>query len=277
MRDPFLERVAFFLVPFPDAIRPCIQQRNDKLRLGVISHLMSSLSLMESGLQVSPAAATADLEILLFLRKESWSKKSIISLRLSLRRARPSSPLSSSLSLGLESDIGAGIERSAAPLPSLLSRMSSVRLSRDLSCWGRLSVASLRSLSNLSRRWLIERRSFLATETTSRGVVTVELVEGDGVTRGGEDVRLEARLAGSGLVEVASVCSSTDCEALVIRSPVSRRAISGDISIARNVARNWETSWLWARESRDRLANIFWALWDPRLPLLRRILGRRCL
>ena len=155
--------------------------------------------------------------------------------------------------------------------------MSSVRLSRDLSCWGRLSVASRRSLSNLSRRWLIERRSFLATETTSRGVVTVELVEGDGVTRAGDDVRLEARLAGSGLVEVASVCSSTDWEALVIRSPVSRRPISGDISIARKVARNWDTSWLWARESRDLLASMFWALWEPGLPLVRRILGRICL
>ena len=64
------------------------------------------------------------------------------------------------------------------------------------------------------------------------------LEEEDGVTRVEEDVRLEERLAGSGLVEVASVCSSTDCEALVINSPVSRRAMSGDISIARKVARN---------------------------------------
>ena len=203
------------------------------------NHLMSSLSLIDRGLQVSPVAAAAFLEILRFLRNESWSKKSIMSLRFSLLRARPSSPLSSSLSLGLESDSGAlGIERSGAPRPSLLSRMSRVLLSMDLSCGGRLSVASRLSLSNLSRRWLIERRSLRATETTSRGVVAVVLEEEDGVTRVEEDVRLEERLAGSGLVEVASVCSSTDCEALVINSPVSRRAMSGDISIARKVARN---------------------------------------
>ena len=78
-------------------------------------------------------------------------------------------------------------------------------------------------------------------------------------------------------MEVTSVCSSTDCEAVASSSPVSLLPRSGDISIALKVALSWETSWLCALESRERLASMVCVLKGPRLALLLLLtLGRRC-